>query len=524
MPFASDWLYRRLGHRYFWAYVAFEVISAYLTCAATIGLFALYIPDFSSADLVLVVVVAEIAVTTALAWSMSRAKEFAAPLIEWVKTGKPASGAESAWRVAAALPREFVVRNGWQPFVIISVPVAVFSVLLFDLPAYTALFIIAGIWVAVAYAAVLHFFASELALRPVMRDAVAKLPPDFAGERVGVPLRWKLLGALPLINVITGVVVSGLSHNGDATLSDLGVDVLVAIAVAFTVSLELTLLLTKSVLSPVEDLTKATGQVKAGDLSARVPVLSGDELGDLAGGFNEMVSGLEERERLREALGFYLDPEVAERVARDGAILEGEDVEVSVLFVDIRDFTPFAERASAREAVTRLNDFFGVVVPILRKHGGHANKFVGDGVLGVFGAPERHRDHADRGLAAACEIAAAVERSMGAVQVGIGVNSGPVLVGSIGGGGRLDFTVIGDPVNVAARVERATRETGDIILITEATRCLLTGAPADLEPRGERPLKGKSEDVALWAVPVGASMGGPRPTGAAVSMLSREPG
>ena len=115
-------------------------------------------------------------------------------------------------------------------------------------------------------------------------------------------------------------------------------------------------------------------------------------------------------------------------------------------------------------------------MPVLVRHGGHANKFVGDGLLGVFGAPERLPDHADRAVAAAIEIARLVDDAYGdELRIGIGVNSGPVLAGTIGGGGRLEFTVIGDAVNTASRVEQVTRETGDTVLITEAT---LLPAPA----------------------------------------------
>jgi class 3 adenylate cyclase len=193
-------------------------------------------------------------------------------------------------------------------------------------------------------------------------------------------------------------------------------------------------------------------------------------------------------------------------VIDEGELLEGDEVEVSVLFVDIRDFTPFAEAASAAESVARLNEFFDCVVPIIIKNGGHANKFVGDGVLGVFGAPDRLPDHADRALEAACEIAEAVEERWGTeLQIGVGINSGPVIAGSIGGGGRLEFTVIGDPVNVAARVERATRQTGDVVLLTEATRCLLGRSHDGLEPRGSLPLKGKSDGVALWSAKAGSA-------------------
>ncbi|MFL5895433.1 MAG: adenylate/guanylate cyclase domain-containing protein [Thermoleophilaceae bacterium] len=499
MPFAAEWLYRKLGYRYFWAYVVFDVVSAFIITLATLGLFVLY-TDASASEFWRAFVVSEVCVGIGLVWIMARARGLLMPLVRWVRHDMPADGALEVWRTAAALPRDFVVGNGWQPFVIIGVPISLFATIDFHLPWYSALILFAGTALATGYAAVLHFFAAELALRPILRDAAERLPAGFRGERVGVPLRWKLLGALPLINVITGVVVSGLSTNGKSSLADLGVDVVVAVVVAFTISLELTLLLTKSITRPVADLLEATERVKGGDLSARVPVLSGDEMGDLAGSFNDMLSGLQERERLQSAFGSYVDPDIAERVLTEGEMLEGEEVEVSVLFVDIRDFTPFAEQASARESVTRLNEFFGLVVPIIAKHRGNANKFVGDGLLGVFGAPERLRDHADRALEAACEMADAVESRFGdAVTIGIGINSGPVIAGSIGGGGRLEFTVIGDPVNVAARVERATRETGDVVLLTEATRCLLTRDGFELEQRGSMPLKGKSGGVALWS-------------------------
>jgi class 3 adenylate cyclase len=217
-----------------------------------------------------------------------------------------------------------------------------------------------------------------------------------------------------------------------------------------------------------------------------------------------------------------VSPDVAERVMAEGELLEGEDVEVTVMFVDIRDFTPFAERSTARETVTYLNDFFGLVVPIVERHRGHANKFIGDGEMAVFGAPERLSAHASRGLAAALDIAAAIEeRYAGSLRVGIGLNSGPVSVGSVGGGGRLEFTVIGDTVNVAARVEQLTRETGDTILLTEATRCLLEG-DVELEPRGAAPLRGKSEPVPVYA-PVGAGAVGDVSEAAAAAAAEAAP-
>jgi adenylate cyclase len=290
------------------------------------------------------------------------------------------------------VPRELTLKVGWQPFLLIGVPVSIFATIEADLHPYSAFIIFAGAAVAVAYSAILHFFSYEQFLRPVVEDIVEELPPNFTGAAVGVPLRWKLLGALPLINVITGVVVSGLSTTGDASLSDLGWDVVVAVLVAFTISLELTVLVTRSVLQPVDKLLEATGAVRQGDLDARVPVTSGDELGQLAGSFNEMMEGLAEREALREAFGAYVDPDVAERVLEEGELIEGQEREVSVMILDVRNFTEFAQRSSARETVAFLNDLFGIAVPCVAQHGGHANKFLGDGLLAVFGAPERLSD------------------------------------------------------------------------------------------------------------------------------------
>lgn len=498
MPGLLARLYSRLGPRYLSAYVVFETVSAMVICLATVALFSLY-EDMTSTEFWEVVLVSELCVALAIAFLMARAAHLARPVVSWLRDGKPAEGGLEAWRTAVSLPRELVLRS-WQPLLIGPLPISLYATLRLDLPAYSVAIIFAGAAVAVSYSAILHFFASELFLRPVVRDAAASLPPAFDGARLGVPLRWKLLGALPVINVVTGVVVSGLSTDGSSSLDDLGLDVVVALLVAFTISFELTLLVTRSVLRPVEDLLRATEAVKRGDFDARVPVASGDEMGQLAGSFNEMMEGVAEREALREAFGSYVDPDVAQRVLEEGELLEGRELEVTVMIVDVRDFTPFAQRSTARETVAFLNDLFGVVVPCVTEEGGHANKFLGDGLLAVFGAPEQMPDHADRALKAAFAIAAAVEaRFEGTRRVGIGINSGPVVVGSVGGGGRLEFSVIGDPVNVAARVEAITRDTGDVILCTEATRCLLGSAGVTLDSRGAFELKGIDAPVPVYS-------------------------
>src|SRR5829696_1977466 len=499
MPFFFERAYTRMRDRYFLLYLGFEFVSAFIVCLATLGLFAMY-TDMSSSEFWTIGAFAEACVLLSTAFMMWRGERRVRPIVEWIR-GE--GDALEAWRAAVEVPRELTLTVGWQPFLLIGVPVSIFATLQADLPPYSAFIIFAGGAVAVAYAAILHFFSYEQFLRPVVEDIVDELPAHFTGAPVGVPLRWKLLGALPLINVITGVVVSGLSTDGSSELHDLGLDVVIAVLVAFTISLELTVLVTRSVLQPVDKLLEATEAVKTGDLDARVPITSGDELGQLAGSFNEMMEGLSEREALREAFGAYVDPDVAERVLEEGELIEGQEREVTVMILDVCDFTEFAARSSARETVAFLNDLFGIAVPCVVEHGGHANKFLGDGLLAVFGAPERYEDHADRGVAAARDVATKLaERFRDEFEFGIGVNSGPVVVGSVGGGGRLEFAVIGDPVNVAARVEHLTRETGDIVLVTEATRCLLSDGEIELDARGRFALKGVAEPVPIHAMAI----------------------
>ncbi len=301
--------------------------------------------------------------------------------------------------------------------------------------------------------------------------------------------------------MITGVVVAGLSaHGHHATLDDLGVSWLIAVAVSFTISLELVLLVVRSLASPLRDLRAATEQVRAGDFSARVPVVATDETGALARSFNMMVEGLDERERLRTAFGAYVDPDVAERVLREGADLAGEELEVTVLFLDIRDFTAIAERSEPSEVVALLNDLWALVVPVCCVTAATPTSSSATGCWPCSARPSTSPTTPTCAVRAALEIAAVVrEHYAGEIGVGIGVNTGPVVAGTVGGGGRVEFTVIGDAVNMAARVEAATRETGDDVLITDATSAVLPDGAFTFERRPGVELAGRKQEVDLWA-------------------------
>jgi class 3 adenylate cyclase len=495
-----SWAFDRFGPRYPRLIIALQFQVAHLVVAGGVFLLDLYV-HLDQGQFWRILAVAELAVLIENALAMAVVFRLLRPADPWLNGDRSPRAALKAWRALAGTPLAFVRWGRAAPVLFNVVPIAAFLTVELDAPFWPSFFILAaGASVVLLYGVFLRFFGLELVLRPVLEEVSRDLPdgPGVAG--VSVPLKWKLLIALPAINIVSGVTVVGFASPQDAGLDQLGVGVLVTIGVAFTISLELSLLLLRSILQPIEDLQRGTADVARGDFSVRVPVLGTDETGRLAGSFNTMVSGLEERERLREAFGAFVDPDVAERVLAEGTVLEGQEADVTILFLDIRGFTAFAERAGPREAVARLNDLYELIVPVLGRHGGHANKFIGDGLLGVFGAPERLADHADRAVAAALDIVACCRERYGErLRIGIGLNSGTVVAGTIGGGGRVEFTVIGDAVNTAARVEEATRITGDDILLTEATRERLQRDHGGFVGRGDAELKGKTERVRLHA-------------------------
>ncbi len=192
--------------------------------------------------------------------------------------------------------------------------------------------------------------------------------------------------------------------------------------------------------------------------------------------------------------------------------VEPEWAMVTVMFVDIRGFTAYADRSTAREATDHLNAFFEVTVPVVQEHGGHVNKLLGDGLLAVFGAPGPLADHADRALAAGRVLVDVVPARLGVGwAIGIGINSGLVLVGTIGTQGHRELGVVGDPVNVAARLESATRELSVPLLVTEATRCLLDRDADDLAAMGSLALRGKSQPVVVHGLQFRNASRTPRP-------------
>jgi adenylate cyclase len=325
-------------------------------------------------------------------------------------------------------------------------------------------------------------------------DTMPRARPTFA--------TWASIAVLSTVWIFTlvGALSGVIIHQASA---DPLVVLLIATGATLVFGVPITLLSAfVPSLQPLRDLREGTARVTAGNYDHPLPAVQDDDLGVLVAMFNRMQVGLREREHLHAAFGSYVDPVLAQRLLESGSsMFEGEHVVVTVLFADVRGFTAYAEGVDPGTAVERLNALFDVVVPVLQEHGGHANHYLGDGVLAVFGAPLSVPDHAGAAVAAAVEMQRRVRAEFGGeLRLGIGINTGPVIAGTVGGGGRHEFTVIGDTVNVAARVEQLTKETGDAILITDATRAALPTPRPRSRSRGAFDVRGKAAKITVHAV------------------------
>ncbi|MDZ5623225.1 adenylate/guanylate cyclase domain-containing protein [Nocardioides sp. HM23] len=493
----TERLYERLGSRYWLVLAVGQAAVSILVALVTVVILASYY-DASTHQVARLATFGSILTAIAIFVASLRTRSAFCAVRAWHDTPAPtATETVSAWETATTLTYRQFRRNSWwiNPFVVL--PTSAFGVVLFDLEWTDFFVLVLACIVPAVYATVLSYSAGEMLSRPMVGDIAKVLPDDFPFTRLGLPVRKRILLGPSTYTVATALLVASLL--GDRSGSDdLVLAVVASVCVGLALSHELSVLLAEAITRPIERVRVAMARVADGDLAARVPVTTSDELGELAHDFNLMARGLEEREQMRAAFGTYVDKEVAALILSGQFPEEGVEVEVSIMFCDVIGFTSYAESAPATAVVATLNRLFSVMVPIVDKHGGHVDKFIGDGLLAVFGAPELFPDHADRAVAAAREIVAAAAALDTGLSVAAGVNTGRVVAGSIGGAGRLNFSVIGDAVNVAARVEAATRQTGDDVLITAATAAMLT-TDVPLVSRGSVPLKGKAEPLEVLA-------------------------
>jgi adenylate cyclase len=258
---------------------------------------------------------------------------------------------------------------------------------------------------------------------------------------------------------------------------------------------------------PIFRLVEATQLIGSGDLSVEVPVTTHDELGVLTASFNKMVRSLREKEMIKRAFTRYVAREVVEEVLKDPEhlMLSGERREATVVFCDIRGFTAISERLTPEQVVSLLNEFYTTAIETTFKYDGTLDKFLGDAVMCVFGAPIAHPDHTARAVKTAIDMRTALTelskrrsmRGLDPFEVGIGVALGEVVAGTVGTEERMEYTVIGDSVNVASRLQGHAKA-GSILLSRrtyEAVHDLV-----EARSRGPLKVKGKEEEVEVYEV------------------------
>jgi len=412
------------------------------------------------------------------------ARQVLLPPLRWVDLGRAPSPDEC--RLVLTLPRRIALFQ--LPFWILAA-VATAGGQQFSpdpKPVFTIVGVLQGGW----FAAAIGYLLAERILRPVLAIALAQSdtnPLSTLGVGPRLLLAWFVGSGVPLAMIVITPLV--------APDPDLPVTVPMAFlaAAGFISGLLLTGAAGRSIGEPLRGVRTALQRVASGDLATTLRVDDTGEVGALQRGFNEMAAGLRERERLADLFGRHVGLDVAQRALQEGAALGGETREVSALFVDIIGSTVMARERSAPEVVALLNQFFAVVVSCVDAEGGWVNKFEGDGALCVFGAPIEQPDHATHALRAARSIA----RGLSFLDAGIGVSSGEAVAGNVGAEQRLEYTVIGQPVNEAARLSDAAKTRPRRVLASKAAVAVAGDEAASWTDAGTLALRGLAPDFAV---------------------------
>ena len=279
---------------------------------------------------------------------------------------------------------------------------------------------------------------------------------------------------------------------------------LALLAVALIISIVAGGAIASSVTRPVQTLVRFAKQIQRGDYLNEVKVEQKDELGQLAHAFNDMSKGLYERDKVRNLLGKVISPEIAEELINKDVHLGGEERELTILFTDLRNFTGLSEKRTPVEVLTLLNEYLTAMTAIIDKHGGVVDKYIGDAIMALFGAPLELPDHAEKAVRCAIEMTTALARlnsefrlkGQPELGMGIGINTGVVVVGNMGSRDRLNYTVIGDNVNLASRLESVTKEYQVPIIVSEMTRNKSTNI--NYKKLDHITVKGKQEPVTIY--------------------------
>jgi adenylate cyclase len=339
--------------------------------------------------------------------------------------------------------------------------------------------------------------------------------PRIIRTTVGVQLAWlfTFVSLMPMVVLGTSVYLKTTTMGAAAlNAGSFGAWIIWLVAINIAVSVAIIALLSTRVRRSMHTLLGQMHRVQGGDLSGEWTPDSTDEFLDLGHGFNQMLAGLRDREMIKDTFGRFVSQAVAEAVLDERIPLSGDRREVSILFQDIRGFTSMAEQMDPAALVELLNQFFTEMVAAVEVEGGVVKQFLGDGVMALFGAPVAYADHAERAVRAALGM---VHRLAGLnahwsaqgkppLRIGVGIHTGEVVAGKLGPDTRVEYAVVGDPVNVASRVEGLTKDllTKELqtpILLSEATAAQL-GPGFLLGQTAALPVGGKAQPVRVVEV------------------------
>jgi class 3 adenylate cyclase len=380
--------------------------------------------------------------------------------------------------------------------------------------AFVGIFFVGGVFTSVA-----SYYALELIWRKVIpiffpRGGV------YDAQVFHFPILPRLMMTFFLVSIypLSVVILISLERARSIMLSDTPAyfmqNMLVSAVFIFVVtaaaSIVLAVLVTRSIVDPLTDLQKSMALVQKNNLDALIPIKSNDEMGFVTEHFNEMVDGLRRGELLRNLLNLYVSPEVAKEALEHGASLGGQLVECTVLFSDLRSFTALSEKLPPDELISLLNRYMDAMVDVIISHGGMVNKFGGDSLLAVFGTPLNPFDmHASSAVRAAMGMRDALNQfnriqkdSKGPLlQCGIAVATGNVVAGNVGGRERFEYTVIGDTVNLAARLQAMSKElSSDILLNAEAYARASKEMSLQAQEIANINIRGKSDPVTIYVM------------------------
>jgi adenylate cyclase len=323
-------------------------------------------------------------------------------------------------------------------------------------------------------------------------------PVSLAGRAV---LCAVAAGVCPIVSLLLLLIApASTEHHGPWFAISVG-----AVGIAF--GLSTAYMLAHDVAEPIRQLRRAAGKVADGKFQTKVGLQRADELGELIDEFNDMVDGLRDKQRIMETFGRHVGRRAAQQILDRNPGLGGQEREITILFADLRNFTDRCSRCAPEHVVSILNQFFTEMVEIVERHGGMLNKFLGDGFMAMFGAAELEANHAERAVGAGRQMirqlddlnAQLASQGYEPLGIGVGIHTGPAIVGSIGSPQRMEYTAVGDTVNVASRVESLTKVVGEFLLMTEATRNAISDGIV-VEQMPSQTVKGKSEPLVIYAL------------------------